>query len=258
MAEVDFEERDGIAYITLNRPDKLNATTDTMIRELKSALYALDDSPSALVGILNGAGRAFCTGADLKAKLSRPAEEIARLEIPAARDARTSDLMYTFTNWKPVIAAVHGYALGAGLHLSLMCDMVVAAQETKFQITEVQLGRDATQFWGLIAQRASAAVATDLALTARYWDAAEALGWGLVDRLVPAGEHLSGAEELAKQIMANPPLAVRAVVEARRGVLSEVELRAKLRRPRGLHSSEDGAEALRAKLEKRQPVFHAR
>lgn len=258
MAEVEYTENDGIAYITLNRPEVLNATTDSMIRQLKQALYELDDSPTALVGIMHGAGRAFCSGADLRAKLSMPPEEVARLEIPAARDARTSDLMYTFTNWKPVIAAAHGFALGAGLHLTLMCDMAVAAEGTKFQITEVQLGRDSTQFWGLIGQRCSAAVATDLALTARYWTAEEAAGWGLIDRLAPAGEHLKVAEELARQIMANPPLAVRAVVEARRGVLQEIELRAKLRRPRGLHNSEDGREALQAKLEKRPPVFHAR
>jgi enoyl-CoA hydratase/carnithine racemase len=258
MPEIEYRLEDGIAHIVLNRPEVLNATTDPMIRQLRDALYQLDDDPNAMVGIISGNGRAFCAGADIKEKLSMPREEVRRLEIPAARDARTSDLMYTYTNWKPVISAVHGYVLGAGVHISLMSDMIVAAEDAKFQVTELKVGRDSTQFWGLLAQRASGAFATDVCLTGRFWDAKEGHERGAVDRLAPVGGHVAAAEELAREIMEMPPLAVRALVEARRGVLAEVELRAKLRRPKHLHSSDDAWEATQAVIEKRKPVFHAR
>lgn len=258
MPEIEYEQKEGIAYIRFNRPEVLNATTDDMMRQFKAALYQLDDDPDAKVGIISGNGKSFCAGADIKAKLLRPKEEVERLGIPSDRDARTGDLMYTFTNWKPVIAAVHGYVLGAGLHIALMCDMIVATRDAKFQITELKLGRDSTQFWALVQHRTNGGFASDVALTGRFWSGEEGLKHGAVDRLADDGEHLAAAEQLAREILAMPPLAVRAVVEARRGALAEIEVRAKFSAPKNLAQSEDAREATLAAFEKRPPNYKGR
>ncbi len=125
---VGYEERDGIGYVTLNRPEVLNALNDDLIKRLREVLYELDDDANALVGIISGSGRAFCSGADIKQRQLRPKEELARLGSPQGRGAHIEDLFQRFTNWKPIIAAVHGYAIGGGLHMALMCEMIVAAE----------------------------------------------------------------------------------------------------------------------------------
>ena len=258
MGQIDYTLRDGVAHIVMNRPEVLNALTDDMILELKDTLYRLEDDPGAQVGVLSGAGRAFSSGADVKQRQLRPIEELDRLGSAQGRGSHLEDLMYRFARWKPIIAAVHGYVMGAGLYLSFMCEMIVAAEGTQFQITETSRGVDSTAFWHLLRERTSGGFATDVALTGRFWSAEEGLARGAVDRLVPLGQQATAAEELARQIMVNPPLAVRAMTEARRGVNEEIELRARLARPRGLHLSEDFRESARAFVEKRKPVFHGR
>ena len=255
---VDYEVRDGIGYIHLKRPEVLNALTDDMILELKDMLYAFDDDQDAKVAILSGSGRAFCSGADVRQRQLRPREELARLGSAQGRGSHLDELFYRSVNWKPIIAAVHGYAVGAGLYLAFMCEMIVAAEGTQFQITETSRGVDSTNFWALLAHRTNGGFSTDVALTGRFWSAEEGSKWGGVDRLVPAGQHITAAEELAREIMSNPPLSVRAMVEARRGTNEEIEMQARLRRPRGLHLTEDFHESALAFVEKRQPVFQGR
>lgn len=174
------------------------------------------------------------------------------------RGSHLDELMYKFTNWKPVISAVHGYAMGAGLYLSFICDMIVAAEGTQFQITETSRGVDGTGFMAMLAYRATGGIATDAGLTGRFWSAEEAFRCNAVDRLAKPGEHVEEARRLAEQIMRNPPLSVRAVVEARRGTMEAIELQARLRRPRTLHLTDDFRESALAFVEKRNPVFHGR
>ena len=259
MSLIEYEQRDGIAYITFNRPEVLNALTDDMVKEFRQTLFRFDDDEDANVAILSGAGRAFCSGADVRQRRLRPIEELRRLGAAQSRDSRIQELMYGFTNWKPIIAAVHGYAVGAGLYIALTCDMIVASEGTKFQITETSLGTDATNFWFLLRDRANDGFATDVSLTGRFWTAEEAMPVGAIDRLCKPGDHLETATQLVRdEILPNPPLSVRAVVEMRRGTNQQIELEAYLRRPRGLHLTDDFRESALAFVEKRKPVFHGR
>jgi enoyl-CoA hydratase/carnithine racemase len=255
MAHVMYEQRDGIGYVTLNRPEILNALADDTIVELRQALYALDEDDNAQVGILSGNGRAFCSGADVRQRQLRSREEMLRLGGAQGRDSYLQDLLWRFANWKPLIASIHGYCLGGGLRVALQCELIVASKDTQFQVTEVSRGVDGTGFWMLLNNRGAGAFASDVCLTGRFWDAEEGLRNGVINRVAPEGKHLEVAEELARQIIANPPLAVRAVVEARRGAIEEVELRAKLSRPRTLHLTDDFHESALAFIEKREPVF---
>jgi len=255
---VGYEQRGGIGYITLNRPDVLNALNDDVIKQLREALFALDDDDDAQVGILSGSGRAFCSGADIKQRQMRPVEELARLGSPQGRGAHIEDLLQRFANWKPIVAAVHGYVVGAGYHIALMCEMIVADPETQFQIPEIPRGLWVANFWKLLSHRANGGFATDVCLTGRFFSAEEAYRHGGVDRLAPRGGHIAAAEELARALMENPPLAVREAVQIRRLAMEELELWSRLARRRDLHLTEDFRESARAFAEKRKPVFHGR
>jgi len=143
---VRYETKGAICHIVLNRPEKLNAATDQLVEEVNDALFEFDADPELRVAILSGAGRAFCSGADVQQRQLRTREELRRLGGPAGRRSRENGLADA-VNWKPVIAAVHGWALGLGYSLSQSCDLVVAAAGTKFQIREVQRGLGGAQHW---------------------------------------------------------------------------------------------------------------
>jgi enoyl-CoA hydratase/carnithine racemase len=257
--KIEYRVEDGVAHIVLNRPEKLNALDDDSVRLLKTLLYRLDDDDDAHVGIISGNGRAFCAGGDVAQRHSKSREERARLGSGEARDAPGKDLAYGYTKWKPLIAAVHGYCLGLGLHIALMSELIVAAEGTKFQVAEIPRGADAGWLWALLAQRSAGGFAMEMGLTGRMWTAEEALPVRGVDHVTPAGKQVEVAEQIARDlIMKNPPLAIRALVRARRGVTAELQLRHLLVRPTDLHLSEDYEESATAFREKRPPVYHAR
>jgi enoyl-CoA hydratase/carnithine racemase len=253
-----YEQRGGIGYITLNRPEVLNALNDDLLKQLRDATFRLDEDPEALVGVITGAGTSFCSGADIKQRQLRPKEELARLGSPQGRGAHIEEILQGFTNWKPVIAAVHGYAVGGGLHIALMCEMIVAEEGSKFFIPELHRGLWVANFWYLLSHRTGGGFATDVCMTGRTWTAEEGLQRGAVDRLAPPGQGIRIAEELARVMMAMPPLAVREAVEVRRGAMQELELTSRLHRHRDLHLTEDFRESAAAFAEKRRPVFRGR
>lgn len=258
MAMVEYKEQGGIAHIALNRPEKLNALSDDMCSELCAALYRLNDDGNAQIGIISGNGRAFCSGADVRQRQLKPREEIERLGGFASREAKIEAPIFRSSHAKPLIAAVHGYAFGAALRLALYCDLLVASKGTKFQITETSRGVNATLYWMLLTQRGAGGFANDVALTGRVWLAEEGAANGVVNRLAECGQHLEVAAALARDVLNNPPLAVRAVAEFRRSVLEELESRAYAMRPRGLHLTEDFRESALAAVEKRKPIFRGR
>jgi enoyl-CoA hydratase/carnithine racemase len=251
---VDYQAEGGIVTISLNKPEKLNAFDARLVLALKAALRRFDEDASALVAVLAGNGRAFSTGADVRARQARSREEFERLGGPQEPEANSADLLNRSVKWKPIIASVHGYVLGLALGIAFECDLVVAEAGTKFQITETSRGLGGARYWALAHFSGGGAFATEVALTGRYFSAEEALGAGILSRVAPVGTHLQVARELAAQITVNPPLSVRAAVRTRRWFMDRFEREvAGLNDPAQLYLTDDFNEAVRAHLEKRPP-----
>ena len=136
MALVNYEQDGAVVTHTLNRPEKLNAFSDELVGALGDALHRFDTDDSAHIAILCGTGRAFSSGADVQQRQLRSREEFLKLGGPQGRGTHSSDLLTKAVNWKPVIAAAHGYVLGLSVGIVLECDLIVAEEGTQFQITE--------------------------------------------------------------------------------------------------------------------------
>jgi enoyl-CoA hydratase/carnithine racemase len=257
---VEYRLEGHVATITLNRPDKLNAFDADLVRALGAKLRRFDEDEAARVAILNGAGKAFSSGADVQARQNRSVEEFERLGGPQEPDAHSADLLTRSVKWKPVIAAPHGYVMGLAVGIVLECDIVVAEAETKFQIKETPRGLGGARYWGLAHFCGAAAFATEVALTGRFFSAEEARQAGLIARVCCKGEHLVVAQQIAQSIARHPPLSVRSTVRSRRYFMDifEREIAAHTD-PMKLYLTEDFREAVRAHLEKRAPgPFHGR
>lgn len=245
----------GLATITLNRPGALNSLSRRLGAQLGAALVELRARTDLRVVVLRGAGaRAFCTGADLKERAGlTPAERGEHTATIAA----AADLLAGLP--VPTIAAIRGYALAGGLELALACDIRLAADDAIVGLTEVQIGI----FPGAggparLPRVVGPGKARELIFSGRRIGAAEALGCGLVERVVPVDEFDGAVATLAGQIRDAAPLAVRAVKRALDQSL-EVPLPAALayaealRRP--LDATRDYAEGLAAFAERRPPRF---
>ena len=245
-------EHDGrTLVITLNRPQVRNAMDAQMAHAVAAALDLLDADPGLTVGVLTGAGGNFSSGMDLKAFS-------ATGERPQVAGRGLAGFSETPPR-KPLIAAVEGYALAGGCEMVLASDLVTAAQDASFGIPEVKRGIIAGS-GGLIRlpRRIPLAIAMEYALTGRTMSAADAHHWGLVNRVTPPGAALDVALELAAEISANGPLAVRltkqVIVESPSWPADEI-----WRRQRdvlaGVLASADAKEGAAAFVEKRPPIW---
>lgn len=250
---IRYECRDRIATISFARPEKLNAFSDAMIMRLADVLHTFDIDPEADVAVLRGEGRAFSAGADVHQRQLRSQAELEKNGGPQGWGAHSADLFTRAINWKPVIAAPHGFAVGLGLAMVLESDIVVAEAGTKFQVTETSRGLASSRHWALLAYRGQRSFATEVSLTGRFFTAEEALAAGAIDRVAAPGEHLEQAYDMARAIAANPPLSVRATVRTRRWYMDQAEREAYLQTtPLKLHMTEDFKESARAFAEKRK------
>ncbi len=213
--KLHYTKMDRIAYLALNRPDALNALDAELNDELWQAWRDFSEDPAVDVAILSGEGKAFCAGADLKTWI--PKWEHATM-LDARRNA-ASGIGGGITRGqhrisKPIIAAIHGHAIGAGFELALACDIRIAAENAKFGVFEVRHGLHQGD-GGLVRLVAIAgtAVALDLTLTGRPVDAEEALRLGLVSRVVPADQLLASAQDCAQMILGNSQQAIRSAKE---------------------------------------------
>lgn len=250
---VERDERVGI--VTLNRPQQLNALNFQIVAELASALDAFDRDESIGCMVITGAGeKAFAAGADIK---------------EMADKTPISMMLGGFESWeklrrlhKPVIAAVGGFALGGGCELAMHCDLIVASENARFGQPEINLGiipgAGGTQ---RLARTLGKFVAMEMVLTGKMFSAQEMAAHGLVNRVVPQGEHLNEARKLAKEIAAKAPLALRLAKESVQAAF-ETSLEEGLERERKnffiLFASEDMREGMQAFVEKRPAKFEGR
>lgn len=250
--------QDAIAWITLNRPEAINAINDDIRKALPAAIDAADADPGVRAIVLQGAGpRGFCAGADIK--------EFSAVAAPAAyrQDRAHRHWICAFDRAvKPLIASIHGYCLGGGLEIALACDIRIAAADASFGFPETGHGiipaAGGTQ---RIARVVGMGVALDLVLTGERIDARHALSIGLVSRLAEPPQLQEQTRKLAHAIAARPPLASQFAKEAVRSA-GELPLAAGLRRETDLFThlinTQDRQEAARAFREKRAPVYTGR
>ena len=249
-----FEKKNGIGYVTVNRPEALNALNDSVIEELDSVFRAIDRDDEVRVVIITGAGRAFVAGADI-AQMSRLDGSEGR--VMSMRGQKVMEFIEFMD--KPVIAAVNGFALGDGNELSMACDIRIASETAKFGQPEVNLGiipgYGGTQRLPRLVGRG---MAKKLIYSAEIIDAEEAYRIGLVDEVVPADQLMDTAAKLAETIASKAPIAVKMAKAAinngmntdlKTGVQFEAEAYT------STFVSEDRVEGMKAFVEKRPAEF---
>lgn len=215
MKKVIYEKKKRVAYVTLNRPDVLNALDDELNNELWDIWRDFSNDASVDVAILSGKGKAFCAGADLKTYIPRW-EKATMLDVRenVGRGIGGGITRGQHRITKPIIAAVHGYAVGGGFELALACDIRIASDTAVFGVLEVKRGLHQGD-GGLVRLMAIAGMGTalDLTLTGREVPAGEACRLGLVSRVVPADMLLKTAEAYAGMIVQNSQQAIRSAKE---------------------------------------------
>lgn len=243
-----------VITVRLNRPEKLNAVTQTMSEELVRIVRAINEDPAIRAVVYTGTGRAFSAGSDIATldAYATPWEFRNRRDYcDALRELR-----------KPVIAAVNGYAFGGGLEASLTCDIRIAAENASFAAPEIKLG------WiggggvsALLASSIGASNAALMLMTGDPIDARRALAWGLVSEVVPGEELLPRAQEIATAIAARPPIAAetaKANLRAAANLPQEQAIAYEREMQAITFATEDAAEGRAAFAERRDGIFHGR
>ena len=252
-----IERRDGIAIVTLNRPEVLNAFNPKMGKEILAAFRVLADDDDTRVVILTGAGRAFCSGADI----SKPKDRASQWNPNVIRGYESSTMMSRLmVNYpKPIIAAINGVALGVGFTLTLPCDIRLASENARFGATFTRIGMVPELGSSFLLPRiVGFGKAMELVLTARVIDAQEAKELGLVNKVTAKGKVMDEALEMARMILKSPPVALRLTKQALHHAASAAMLQATEFEGLALQMCRDSAdhkEALKAFREKREPRF---
>jgi methylglutaconyl-CoA hydratase len=245
----------GIATVTLNRPDKRNAISAQMICDLQSALDEIEKS-HARVGIITGAGKAFCAGMDLEMLAAVVKQSAAENQEDSRRIAKMLRRLWSFN--KPLIAAVNGAALAGGCGIATLCDFTLAIPEAKFGYTEVRIGFLPAIVSVFLTRQIGEKHARDLLLTGRIIEAAEAKQFGLVSEIVDSENLMARAHELADLLIAASPASVTRAkrlltTAAAAGVDHDLE-RAILESAR-IRCTPDFKEGVNSFLEKRKPMW---
>jgi methylglutaconyl-CoA hydratase len=250
-------EKDGaIATITLNRPDRRNAISSTMIEEVLGVLNAAEADSVVRVIILTGAGRAFCSGMDLET-LQTIAGQTGEQNLADSRQmARMFHRLYSFP--KPLITAVNGAAVAGGCGIATFSDITLAVPEAKFGYTEVRIGFIPALVSVLVRRQMGEKRARELLLTGQIIDAAEAFRLGMVTEIVPADNLLQRAHEVAAKFLEASPTSLRRTKRLLlqyndKEVTQEIELA--IQENAAIRATEDFREGLASFLEKRQPKW---
>jgi enoyl-CoA hydratase/carnithine racemase len=253
-----YEKKGRIAYVTINRPEVMNALHADASRELSEIWTDFRDDPEVWVGILTGAGeRAFSAGNDLKVTAAGGGSA-ATLSVPGGFGGITN----RYDIFKPIIAAVNGVAMGGGLEMALACDIIVAEEHARLALPEPRVGLMAGA-GGVhrLPRQIPQKIAMGMILTGRHIPAHEAYRFGLVNEVVPKGEAVAAAERWAAEILACAPICVRASKQAALQGLEtslEVAMSRNYEWVTRMRQSEDTREGPRAFAKKRPPNWQGR
>ena len=253
-----YETGDGVATVTLNRPERRNAMSTQLLGELLTALGAAKDDPEVRVVILTGAGdKAFCAGADL----GGIATGAGPIQLHEERREFVKVFQLATRLGKPLIGCINGHALAGGFGLALSCDLLVAADTATFGTPEINVGLWPMMIMAIIGRNLPRKRAMELYMTGERIDAQTALSWGLVNRVVPLAEVRQTARDLALRLTEKSPLLMRLGRDAFFAI-DDLDFESALT---VLHSqltvltlSDDAAEGTRAFMEKRAPKFTGR
>lgn len=258
MKNIETSITEGIATISLNRPDKLNAFAGTMRDDLARALASAGENADVRVIVITGTGKAFSAGGDIDYMQSlQEKREIVEFTTLLSAGAAVVNSIREVD--QPVIAAVNGIAAGAGLNLALACDMRIAAESARFSASFVRIGLHPD--WGgtyFLPRVLGASRAMELMMTGRMVEADEALAIGLVDRIVPDDALQEETSRLAATIAAGPPVAIRDIKKAvYESENNELRMQVRLETENQIRAflSSDASEGMRAFREKREPRF---
>jgi len=249
------ETRGRVGLITLNRPEAMNALNPAILDELMTALEAFDADDAIGAMVVAGSEKVFAAGADIKEMAEASEEQMRQSPFIGSFD-RIRKIK------KPIIAAVSGWALGGGCELAMSCDMILASEKAKFGQPEITIGvipgAGGTQRLTLAVGKA---VAMEMVLNNRTLSAQEALGFGMVNRVVPVESFLDAAISLAEEIAQRAPVGVRAGKEAVNAIF-ETSLTEGLSTEKelfySLFSTEDQKEGMKAFIEKRKPNWQGK
>lgn len=260
METLIVDRQDGVVTVTMNRPERKNAATGTMLTELRATFEEVEDRPQDRVMVLTGAGGAFCSGADLSDP-NGPASDPSRSGLSRMR--RLGDVALALHRiTKPTIAKVDGFAVGAGLSLALGCDLIVCSDRAKLSMIFARRGLalDNGASW-LLPRLIGLARAKEIAFFGGMWSGEEALALGLVNRVLPLDELDAFVDDWATTLAAGPPLALsmtKTLLHASWQATMEQAVEDEARCQALNFSTKDTAEAMAAFAEKRQPTFTGR
>jgi len=250
-----YEKDNGIATITLNRPDRLNAINYQLAIEFDGMMAEIEDDPEVRIIILTGAGRGFCAGADIKAMADPNAKP-----LPIGRRYTFFDKLEDLS--KPVIAAINGACNGGGLEIALCCDFRIASEEATFGLGEVKLGViPAGGGTARLPRLIGIGRAKEFLYFGNRVSANEACQIGMINKVVSPAELMPEAKRWAAELVERPPLSLKALkycvnVGMQMDLSSAIEYEAK--QAAILTKTEDVVEGMRAFVEKRKPVFKGR
>jgi enoyl-CoA hydratase/carnithine racemase len=250
-------DRDGIATLTLDRPDRLNALSSGMLEALRAEIAKLHDDASARVVVLSGAGKHFCAGHDLAEMRANPSPEFQEALFGACREVMTALVALP----QPVIARVQGAAVAAGCQLVATCDMAVAADVATFALPGIRAGIFCTTPGVAVARNLARKRAFELLVTGDSVDAATAERWGLVNRVVPSAELDAEVDRLARKVASHSPAVVALGKRLFYRQVDEPLAEAYATASEGMVCNmglEDAAEGIDAFLARRPPAWRGR
>lgn len=248
---IKIEKQGAVTRVVLNRPEVKNAHDLNMFREITQAFDDIENDPDCRCAVLTGAGDIFCAGQDLNFTRNATAQDFdgyGRANVAARQRIQR--------NYKPVVAAINGPAIGGGVYLATSCDLVVAVDTSFLQMREIQAGNHAGGAFLFTVGRVRS---LELSLLGRRIPAPQAEAWGLINRSVPAAEFDAAVDDYVNALLELPPLAIRYTKAATNvlldtaGFSTHLDAGGPMQRYLGL--SPDGREAKRAFAEKRKPQF---